>query len=163
MTYEEKLKELIKTNSQIFNLKRQAKKISESLFDDFRHHIFDKYTQLQSFGWTQYTPYFNDGDSTIFNANTDYLIINDEFAEDSNWFNKENVINLGQWNRELKIHEGRIEEPNPNYNEELVKAYNEIISFLSNFDNDFYLSKFGDHAEIIVTKNGVNISDCDHD
>lgn len=163
MTYEEKLKDLRRTNSQINELKKEALKISENIFDDFRHHIFSKYQQLESFGWTQYTPYFNDGEACIFYANTDYLIINGEYAEDSNWFNKENVINWGQWNRDLKIHEGRVEEPNTNYNEELVNAYNEIVSFLSNFDNDFYLSKFGDHAEVIVTKTGVNISDCDHD
>lgn len=163
MTYEEKLKDLRRTNSQINELKKEALKISENIFDDFRHHIFSKYQQLESFGWTQYTPYFNDGEACIFYANTDYLIINGEYAEDSNWFNKENVINWGQWNRDLKIHEGRVEDPNTNYNEELVNAYNEIVSFLSNFDNDFYLSKFGDHAEVIVTKTGVNISDCDHD
>jgi hypothetical protein len=45
----------------------------------------------------------------------------------------------------------------------LTAASNEITSFLGNFDNDFYLIKFGDHAEITVTKDGVDISDYDHD
>jgi hypothetical protein len=45
----------------------------------------------------------------------------------------------------------------------LTEASNEIVNFLGRFDNDFYLSKFGDHAEITVTKDGVDISDYDHD
>lgn len=163
MTYQEKLKQLQMKNSEIRDLKKQINSISDSIFDDFRQHIFSKYEQLESFGWTQYTPYFNDGEACLFFANTDYLIINGDYAEDSNWFSKENIINWGQWNRELKIHEGRVQEPNNNYNEVLVNAYNEIVEFLSNFDNDYYLTKFGDHAEVIVTKNSVDISDYDHD
>lgn len=163
MTYQEKLKQLQMKNSEIRDLKKQINSISDSIFDDFRQHIFSKYEQLESFGWTQYTPYFNDGEACLFFANTDYLIINGDYAEDSDWFSKENIINWGQWNRELKIHEGRVEESNNNYNEVLVNAYNEIVEFLSNFDNDYYLTKFGDHAEVIVTKNSVDISDYDHD
>jgi len=45
----------------------------------------------------------------------------------------------------------------------LTEASNEIVNFLEHFDNDFYLIKFGDHAEITVNKNGVDISDYDHD
>lgn len=37
---------------------------------------FDKYPELRSFGWTQYTPYFNDGDTCIFAAHTDDIAIN---------------------------------------------------------------------------------------
>jgi hypothetical protein len=46
---------------------------------------------------------------------------------------------------------------------ELSKACSEIIDFLNNFDNDFYLDKFGDHAEVTVAKSSVDISDYDHD
>ena len=163
MTYEEKLKELRRKNSEIRKLKSETLKISQSIFDDFRGHIFDKYSELESFGWTQYTPYFNDGEACIFYANTDYIYINNECAEDSNWYSKENVVSWGTWNSESRSYEGRVSEPNDNYNQELVDACGEIVDFLGNFDNDFYLSKFGDHAEITVTKDSVDISDYDHD
>lgn len=159
----EKLEIIKQKKLEIESLRNELDEISQSSFDEFRCYIFDKYSQLESFGWTQYTPYFNDGDATIFNANTDYLIINEDYAEDSDWFGEENIINWGKWNSELRIYEGRNSEPNKNYNIDLVNAYNEIIEFLSNFDNDFYLRKFGDHAEIIVNRTGVDISDCEHD
>lgn len=159
----EKLEIIKQKKLEIESLRNELDEILQSSFDEFRCYIFDKYSQLESFGWNQYTPYFNDGDSTIFNANTDYLIINGDYVEDTNWFNKENVINWGTYDKVNKTYVGRVEEPNPNYNIDLVNAYNEIVEFLSNFDNDYYLTKFGDHAEVIVTKNSVDISDYDHD
>lgn len=163
MNFEEKLKELKDKNSQIYKIKKEIKDMSSGLFDDFREYIFAKYTELESFGWTQYTPYFNDGEACMFYANTDYLKINDEYADDSGWISTMNITKFGTWNRELKVYEGREEEPNSNYNQRLVDANSEICDFLQNFDDDFYLSKFGDHAEITVTKNGLDISDYDHD
>jgi hypothetical protein len=163
MNYQEKLKELKEKQSQISDIKKQVLDLSSGIFEDFYKYIFEKYPTLESFGWTQYTPYFNDGDTCIFSVNTDYISVNDEYVDEAKWSSEVNVINWGNWNRELKVYEGRVEEPNPNYDPVLTAASNEITNFLGNFDNDFYLSKFGDHASITVTKDGVDISDYDHD
>ena len=163
MNYQEKLKELKERQSQISDIKKQVLDLSSGIFEDFYKYIFEKYPTLESFGWTQYTPYFNDGDTCIFSVNTDYISVNDEYVDEAKWSSEVNVINWGNWNRELKVYEGRVEEPNPNYDPVLTDASNEITNFLGNFDNDFYLSKFGDHASITVTKDGVDISDYDHD
>lgn len=159
----EKLEVIKQKKLEIESLKNELNEISQSSFDEFRCYIFGKYSQLESFGWTQYTPYFNDGDSTIFSANTDYLIINGDYVDESNWISPVNIINWGNWNSETKSYIGRVEEENKNFDKNLSDATNEIIDFLSNFDNDFYLTKFGDHAEITVTKSSVDISDYDHD
>ena len=163
MSFDEKLKELREKESLISKLKSEIVDASAGLFDEFREHIFLKYPKLNSFGWTQYTPYFNDGDACLFYANTDYLMINDEYAEDSEWFSKNKIISWGQWNQDIKSYEGRVEEPNTQFDEDLLNAYDDIALFLGNFGNDFYLTKFGDHAEITVTKSSVDISDYDHD
>lgn len=163
MKYEQKLKELREKESLISKLKSEIVDSSSELFDEFRENIFSKYPKLNSFGWTQYTPYFNDGDACLFYANTDYLMMNDEYAEESEWFSKIKIITWGQWNQNLKSYEGRVEEPNPYFDEDLLNAYDDIASFLGNFGNDFYLTKFGDHAVITVTKSSVDISDYDHD
>ena len=159
----EKLEVIKQKKLEIESLKNELNEISQSSFDEFRCYIFGKYSQLESFGWTQYTPYFNYGDSTIFSANTDYLIINGDYVDESNWISPVNIINWGNWNSETKSYIGRVEEENKNFDKNLSDATNEIIDFLSNFDNDFYLTKFGDHAEITVTKSSVDISDYDHD
>jgi hypothetical protein len=163
MTFQEKLTQLKEKNSQIYKIKKEIKEMSSDIFEDFQSYIFDKYPKLESFGWTQYTPYFNDGESCMFYANTDYLTINGENADGSEWFCPITITNNGTWNRELRIYEGREEEKNLNYDQNMVDACGEIGNFLSNFDDDFYLSRFGDHAEITVTKSEIEISDYDHE
>lgn len=159
----DKLELLKEKQSQISNLKNDVIELSSGIFEDFYKYIFEKYHTLESFGWTQYTPYFNDGDATIFSVNTDYISVNGDYVDESNWISPINIISWGNWNSESKSYVGRVEEENKNFDKNLSDATNEIIDFLSNFDNDFYLRKFGDHAEIIVTRNGVDISDYDHD
>jgi len=163
MNFEQKLEKLKERQSQISDIKKEVLDLSSGIFEDFYKYIFEKYPTLESFGWSQYTPYFNDGDTCIFSVNTDYISVNDEYVDEAKWSSEVNVINWGNWNRELKVYEGRVEQPNPNYDPVLTAASNEITNFLGNFDNDFYLSKFGDHAEITVTKSEIKISDHDHD
>ncbi len=163
MDVNEKLKELKESQKKISEIKKEIVEKSSSLIEDFSKNVFLKYPKLESFGWTQYTPYFNDGDTCVFSANTDYLMINGEYAEESNWYSETNVINWGNYDRVNKTYVGRVEEPNKNYNKELFEACEEIRNFLCNFDNDFYMSKYGDHASITVTPLGVNIEECEHD
>ena len=163
MNVEQKLQELKESQNQISNLKKEVVEKSSTILEEFSKEIFLKYPELESFGWTQYTPYFNDGDTCVFHANTDYLRVNGEYAEESEWYSETKVLNWGTYNRESRTYVGRVEEPNKNYNKKLVEACNEISNFLSHFDNDFYMSKFGDHAEISITPLGVNIDECEHD
>ena len=163
MNFEQKLEELKQNQLQIYNIKKEVLELSSNIFEDFYKHIFQKYTDLKSFSWSQYTPYFNDGDPTFFIVNRDYISVNEDYVEDSNWYSENLVTNWGTWNNDLKIYEGKVEEVNPNYNPVLRKVTLEISTFLGLFDDDFYLSKFGDHANIRVTKDGVDISDYDHD
>lgn len=163
MKFTEKFKELQQKQKKINQLNTELTKFSSEIFEDFYKYIFDKYNTLESFAWSQYTPYFNDGDSCVFFANTEYIKVNGDYAEDSIWFNKKNVTNWGTWNPKEKVYEGREEVENKSYDKVLNESHDEITQFLSQFDNDFYLRKFGDHAEITVTRTGFDISDCDHD
>ena len=157
------LESLKEKQKEIAKLKAEAQQMASDAFDSFCKEIFEKHPKVESFGWSQYTPYFNDGDTCTFSANTDYISINGEHVDDSKWVNEKNVIDWGTWNRELRIYEGRIEVPNLDYNSELVKGADEIVEFLSNFDNDFYITRFGDHAEITVSKDGVDVDEYEHD
>lgn len=158
-----KLQELKQKQKELKEIKNQILEKSNEVFDEFCKDIFTKSPRLSSFGWSQYTPYFNDGDTCVFNVNIDYLYINGQSVDDSEWINKKNITKYGEWNREQKQYIGREEEDNPNYDQELVDIYEEISSFLSNFDNDFYMSKFGDHVEITITSTGIDVFECEHD
>ncbi|NDF17112.1 MAG: hypothetical protein EB079_03975 [Verrucomicrobia bacterium] len=163
MEYKKKLKDLKQIRSQIKLLESQKQKLSEEVFDDFIKTIFNDSEELESFGWYQYTPYFDDGNVCMFSANTDYLLVNGQPVDESDWYLEENITTWGVWDNSIKSYVGQIKEKNIKYNKNLSKLVDNISDFLSKFDNDFFLQRFGDHAIVTITKTGVQISDYDHD
>jgi hypothetical protein len=163
MDANEKLNLLKQKNREIEKLKSESYEISRTLFDEWSKDFFERNEKVDSFSWNQYTPYFNDGDTCVFSANTDYIKVNGEYAEECEWMNENIVTNWGTYNRETRKYEGRVEVPNSSYDAELSKAVGEIQDFLCNFDNDFFMSRFGDHTEITVSREGIEVEDYEHD
>jgi hypothetical protein len=159
----EKFAVLREKQEEIKKLKEEMLVASNKIFTDLTKTIFEDHPKVNSFGWHQFTPYFNDGDTCTFSVNTDYIYINGESVDESDWINETKITNYGTWNREKRQYEGRTEVPNFNYDKELVSACDEIREFLSNFDNDFFMSQFGDHAEITITAEGVSVDEYEHD
>jgi len=90
--YKEKLEELKLRQKELSELDQKIIDYSSDIFDIFISEIFKKYP-IESFGWSQYTPYFNDGDTCAFSSNTDYLKINDDYVEESDWISPLNTTN----------------------------------------------------------------------
>ena len=100
--------------------------------------VFNKSKCIESIGWTQYTPYFNDGEECVFSANTDWLNVNGE-----DYYDRDDI-------------EGWDESE-----EAIIK---EIKTLLGNIPEDFLKELFGDHAQIIIKKSGeIVVTEYDHD
>jgi len=160
---EEIIKEVKERQKEINELKKELHKKSEEAFFKGAKQIIDSCPDLESISWNQYTPYFNDGDTCEFSASTDYLKVNGDYAEDGDSLRPTIVVNNGTWNREKRVYEGRIEQPNPNYNQPLAEAVDKMTEFLGIFDDDFYKSQFGDHVTVTITADGVDTEDYDHE
>lgn len=150
---------LIQKHKEINKLKDEIFELSKDLFSKVTKEIFDKYPRIESFSWTQYTSYTKG----VFVANVCDIKINGELVDQSDWINPDTIIGQGTWNKEKKIFENMKIVPNVKYDSVMSDASNEIVNFLSYFDDDFYLDQFGDHAEIVITKQGVNIHEYDHE
>lgn len=176
-----------KAQKEINKLKNQLVKDSEKLFKISCKEIFKKHKDFKSFAWTQYTPYWNDGDTCEFYAHTDDIYINDESSPTGIWNfesffkdfeDKDNVIKkLEKENK--KIEKKGEHENNWQYkrNLERIKELNEadfdILSKKKNFLTDVgeilgschesLESMFGDHCKVTVTKNGIHVESFDHD
>ena len=125
-------------NENIKNIKESIKKLkdkmlveSKQVFKDASAAIFEKYPQIESFSWTQYTPYFADGDECIFGVNSDPSI------------------------------NGKDEYENEKFG--FPDAYKEIRQLINSIDEEMLKLMFGDHCEVVVTKEDVEIRDYDHD
>jgi hypothetical protein len=164
LALDEIIQEVKSKQKEIQVLKKELQKKSQEAFFKGAKEIFNTCPDFKSISWTQYTPYFNDGDECKFSANIDYPEIN----EDVDGFNEKSlnpnlVVNQGNWNRNLRTYEGRVEKPNPDYNVSLSKAVDSMSKFLQVFDQDFYKEQFGDHVKVTITPEGVSTEEYEHE
>jgi hypothetical protein len=183
------LEQLEKMNAELQELKNKHLEMSKVMFNDIAKQLFEKHSILNSFGWVQYTPYFNDGDECTFSARTNYPTINgyDEDSENergdgidlisnSNEFitapirneedlreNEENYLKAGyNWYKDQKIGEYGVRK-NPEYNPSHGEVIKDVKNFLSKVDESVLRNMFGDHVKITVSRNGVDVEDYEHD
>lgn len=125
--YNEKIEALQK------NIQEQVKPIFEEILKAF--------PEVKAFQWTQYTPYFNDGEECVFGVNSDCRVLFDGFEEFMN-----------EYDSEVKKNKAIIET---------------ISSFIDNIPTDAMKGIFGDHVKVTVSLVDGNIKidteEYDHD
>lgn len=129
MTYKEKLLEVKRAKEELKEWGKQA-------FKEGSEQLFKGNPTLESFGWHEYTPYWNDGDVCRFCVCNEEPTINGI----SPYYDNDNDQ---EWDSVLA---GKVAE------------------FLCGFDKDFYETTFGDHVEITVFRDGhTKIDSYQHD
>lgn len=123
---------------------------AKTMFTETSKEVFEKFPTLESFGWTQYTPYFNDGETCTFQANTYYPSMS--FLTDG-------------VEEKFGSNTGEDEPDEPKTTEALrEKAEKAITTFLGIFEDDDLEAMFGDHQQVTVCRDGtVDTEDYDHD
>jgi hypothetical protein len=137
-------------HTRLVELKTAYREAAKAAFEEGAQALFLQHPTLKSFGWRQYTPYFNDGDTCEFSAHTDYPEVNNEDLEDSNHF---------RWN-----------DPDSAFSEELQMTKEEhkeliqvVVRFLRHFEEEILKDLFGDHARVIITPSGASVEEYEHD
>lgn len=121
--------------------KQLTEQVLEELKKEFKK-FFAENPGVKMITWTQYTPYFNDGEECVFSVNEIYF-----FSGTKNEIESEEVD--CREDSELTI---RPEGP-------LSFMKNEIESIPEEIMQDV----FGNHAEIIVTPDNIEIREYEHD
>lgn len=57
---------------KIADARKQMEETAKGLFKEMSHELFTENPQLVSYSWTQYTPYYYDGDECVFRCQGDY-------------------------------------------------------------------------------------------
>lgn len=138
MTSSDKI-EALKT--RIAGLQEQLRTESKSAFTEGSKDFFERYPNLDSFGWTQYTPYFNDGEPCEFQVRADNdwdLRINGERPGESD-----------QWEYIPGTYEKtHIAHP------ELHDVADELSEFIYAIPEEAMKSMFDDHVTVTVHRSG---------
>ncbi len=134
--------------------KRMMSENAKNVFSDISKSIFEKNPGLESFAWSQYTPYFNDGETCRFSVNRDYYTINGSEETVDDW-----TLNNEKYSQQIDLSDYGFETL-----DQLRAAYNDINELMSIFEDEDLEEMFGDHVEIVVKRDGnILIEDYDHD
>lgn len=126
-------------------------------FNDVIKDFFELVPSVKKVVWSQYTPYFNDGDTCTFAV---YSPVFCNFDDDTfiSYYDEDDFDN-GQWSYESYSFK--------NKQSHLVsKDEAEMINFLSSLiesNEDFMLDIFGDHQVVVLTSDGIKQEWCEHD
>jgi hypothetical protein len=109
-------------------------------FQKFFLEIFTKYPKLTAFQFTAYIPYWQDGEVCEYGVNR----VNDFLIEGDTEFKSEYYY---QGETQLMIKEVR----------------DEINAIIFSIDESFYQDAFGDHAEITVYSDKLEVEEYEHE
>lgn len=122
--------------------KKEIQDQAKEAFLSASKELFDEYPELKSFGWTQYAPYFNDGNPCVFSVNADYPTING-YDEDRGSFQTDEEGGDYYDERELTEEEEKT----------IKKARRPVIKLLSALPDEIMQEIFGDDIRVTVTRN----------
>lgn len=105
-----------------------------------------EHPEVKAIGWTQYTPYFNDGEPCEFGVGQIYASIADERA---------NSLYGDGW---VELYGN----PAEGFSGVTWFALKELNKTLSGAEDEL-LAAFGDHVKVVVTQEGVEVEEFDHD
>ena len=124
---------------KLADLRTEMQTVAKKYFQDNAKGLFATHSILERFAWTQYTPYFNDGDPCEFSAHVDYPEVNDD--------------------EEFFYYSDSKKKPTDPF----TVAGLAVVEFLKAFSGDDLEEMFGDHCKVTVTREGVEVEEYDHD
>lgn len=142
------LKDYVKIKEKINQLKKEAQEDCKEIFQNALKDIFKKFPKLESVSWTQYTPYFNDGEECTFSRHDPEIT-----------YNEKEYDNIGEWSF----------NPENRYSEEYLKveglqeSWKEINELMLTFEDEDFEFMFGDHVKVVSTKDSIDVEDYNHD
>lgn len=154
------LEELKAMKEEFAELKKTHLEKSKVMFTNICTKLFEKHPKLESFGWRQYTPYFNDGEECTFSAHVDEPDINGIYGYDAD-FEKEFVADYEKAPDPVTKQYGK--KKNENYDLEVFAAQKDVIKFLQNIDESVLRDLFDDHVRVTVTREGTDVEEYEHD
>ena len=151
-------------------LQRKFQEQAQTLFKDITKEFFAKNPGVSAIVWTQYTPYFNDGDTCEFRVNDPTFtnapdpenIVWEEYeGEEENVWTASNIAYVlnsdQQWYAEAKRliqEQGGVD----------VESCNMMARAICSSEmEDVMLAMFGDHSKVIATRDGFDVEEYEHD
>ena len=164
---QEKFDQLIAEQEE---LRRKFQTTAQALFKETTKEFFEGNPAITAVVWTQYTPYFNDGDTCEFRVN-EPTFTNAPDPENVRWgeyngdeenvFAVENISYVMTSDRDYYKEDREAIEKAGGIDVDSCEAFSRMIQ--SSAMEDVMLAMFDDHVQVIATRDGFEVNDYDHD
>lgn len=152
----------------------------QKLNEDFKQSIatifqsfFAANPEVYAFAWTQYTPYFNDGEPCEFGVNEIYAYNDTEEVREAIQNGDRSGIFWGELgteddetdyvvNTRDRTYDHHARKMVPVELEQYEQNTADLIRALNDFNDEFQYA-FGDHVSVLVTRDGIDVEEFDHD
>lgn len=133
----------------------------DKLFEDPR---------VEAVRWSQYTPYFNDGEACEFSVNEYSIGIkffgldeNDSTYRNDGFFTEDDVYSYPDGFKASLPDHGRVYKTEINGVD--ISGIDDLLGIvpISDYHEDFLRESFGDHAEVTATREGFHVEYYEHD
>ena len=132
----------IQKKKEIEEFRQKMRDEGKQFFGEISKEIFDAHPTLAEFSWTQYTPYFNDGDPCTFSAHHEspsMVVDGEDNEDDDGWYSDKD------------------ESPRAN-------IWRSVSNSLKQFSDEDMEMLFGDHCRVTVKRGGdVEVEEYSHD
>lgn len=143
---EERYKNLL---AEIESLRQQATNAGKVYFTERSQDIFRDFPEIESFSWTQYTPYWCDGDVCEFSVNSDYF--DAKTVDGEVW---DDVSSYYEHPKDSRYYRPKERQ------DELGDALSNMVSSV---DEETMKEMFGDHVKVTVSRSGIEVEEYDHE
>lgn len=152
-------------------LKAKFQAEAQGLFKDTMKEFFDKNPGITALKWTQYTPYFNDGEPCEFRVNgVTFTNASPEELENVNHYGEYEGEDETVWaienisyglNSKYHANEATKIRAAGGIDEDSCQLIDKMIQ--SKEMEEIMKEMFGDHVSITATRDGFDINDYEHD
>lgn len=150
------------------NKRFQAK--AQELFKETTKEFFDKNPGITAIIWTQYTPFFNDGESCVFSVGEPYFTnANEEQMDDVTSYGEYEGEDEGVWSESDWIFTSdsdycRERREGMDFTQIDGRSISKFSSMIQSSEmEDVMEAMFGDHVRVVATRDGFDVQDHDHD
>ncbi len=144
-------------------LQKKFQETAQALFKETTKEFFDKNPGVTAVIWTQYTPYFNDGDTCEFSVGEPNFTNVKDLDDLTRWGEYEGE-NENEWSESpwgFKYHAEKHGTKYDGIDLDLIEKFSHTIQ--SSEMEDVMKAMFGDHVRVVATREGFEVEEYDHD
>jgi hypothetical protein len=144
MAKTQKVAEYRDAKKKLAELRAEYKTIAKDAFKEEAKELFENNPNLIDFGFKCYTPYFNDGEPCVYRCSKGDPAVNGQ----------------DQYTGEEPEDPDKYPKLSTSEFDAVEKAVRE---FLRPFDKEDMMDLFGDHVSVCISRDGIEITEYDHD